>query len=280
MKDIKDYIGKKYAIHCKTQEEWDFITKILGYKWKTGNWNRFRTETYISSIEPIYQVTSDEYWSNAKFIEASEFIQPQSEVGKWYKWKFGYGYTLAKFQKITSEGLWNCSEWISKEGEHFRNGSHNMGFVEDNTRILCSKEDLIKYLPKHHPDYPKDELDSLLEEARQKFPIGSTVQSLVTYIEEQIIDSFKPINLEQTIQEIWFKGGEYNILVYKKGKWATLIKNNNLTTKTNNQNDTSKTESCKVQRPNLSISTAVAGGGERFTSTKNKIKFGSDNSYN
>ena len=30
-----DFIDKplKQAVHCKTQEEWDFVTDKLGYKW-------------------------------------------------------------------------------------------------------------------------------------------------------------------------------------------------------------------------------------------------------
>jgi len=33
MKNIKDFVGTKTAISCKTQQEWDRITELLGYKW-------------------------------------------------------------------------------------------------------------------------------------------------------------------------------------------------------------------------------------------------------
>ncbi len=276
MKDIKDYIGKKWAIHCNNSEEADYISTLLNYTWEKLNWYT-SSENCINCSQKLHSTQKwykDHHYS---IIEASEFIQPQFEVGAWYKWKSssGYiGYTLAKFQKITSENLWNCSEWISDNGNHFKNGSHNTGFVHDkDNRILCTKEDLIKYLSKDHPDYPKDELEDLIKEAKQKFPIGSNVKSLVESIPERIIDSFNPHSLTQTKEEIWFYGKPYNILVYNRGKWANLIINDNfITTKTNNQNDTSKTESIKIRGTSISISGISRSETKSLSSKRSKSK--------
>jgi len=36
------YIGTKTAVQCKTQEEWDEVTKILKYEWSVATWEMYR----------------------------------------------------------------------------------------------------------------------------------------------------------------------------------------------------------------------------------------------
>jgi hypothetical protein len=67
----------KQAVHCKTQEEWDFVTEKLGYKWDIGDsvnntWSRYGNKTFINlsekhfnSIEEKrynYQILSFQEW--------------------------------------------------------------------------------------------------------------------------------------------------------------------------------------------------------------------------
>lgn len=42
------------AVECKTQEEWDFVSQFLKYKWLTGHWNEFKNRSAINLIEKKY----------------------------------------------------------------------------------------------------------------------------------------------------------------------------------------------------------------------------------
>ena len=42
----------KQAVHCKTQEEWDFVTEKLGYKWSEySKWSSYKNNTCINLNE-------------------------------------------------------------------------------------------------------------------------------------------------------------------------------------------------------------------------------------
>ena len=49
MKNINDYKGTKTVIHCKTQEEWDWVTKVLNKQWVNKNaWRNYESESCIN----------------------------------------------------------------------------------------------------------------------------------------------------------------------------------------------------------------------------------------
>lgn len=39
---------KNEAVHCTTQDEWDFVTEKLNYKWANGTWKKYKSESVIS----------------------------------------------------------------------------------------------------------------------------------------------------------------------------------------------------------------------------------------
>jgi len=89
MKDIKDYIGTKTAIHCKTQDEWDYIiqfdgdihTKIHPSWFKSGGGDYIEIDN-----KEFYQETHPD--SGFTIIPASDFMptdEPQREI-EGYKW--------------------------------------------------------------------------------------------------------------------------------------------------------------------------------------------------
>jgi hypothetical protein len=53
------------AVECKTQEEWDFVTKFLKYKWLANNWNNFKNRSAINLIEKNYETV--EYYKNHNY---------------------------------------------------------------------------------------------------------------------------------------------------------------------------------------------------------------------
>lgn len=82
MKNIEDYKGKKYVIQCKTQGEWDYITKLLGYKWNSFNsrWSDAK-ENSIIYCEYMCQgnVITNKYKTNhnCELLQAKDFMEEE-----------------------------------------------------------------------------------------------------------------------------------------------------------------------------------------------------------
>lgn len=75
MKNINDYKNKPFAFNCKTQHEWDEISKLLGYEWTVySRWDSHGDDTCICANISVYG--SSEYIgiNGYKIIPASEFI--------------------------------------------------------------------------------------------------------------------------------------------------------------------------------------------------------------
>ena len=92
MKNINDFIGKKVAIHCKTQEEWDYVRKF-----DTDNVliprSCFKNSSMCFSIsDSSFSHASKEWYValNYTILEASDFMptEPTREIG-WF-WKEGF----------------------------------------------------------------------------------------------------------------------------------------------------------------------------------------------
>jgi len=87
MKQIKDYIGKNYAIQCNSKEEWDKISKL------TGN---TKPNYFKDSLEGFFDLNFlGNYfstWGKKKIeeegyttLKAEEFLEPESLVGRYLK---------------------------------------------------------------------------------------------------------------------------------------------------------------------------------------------------
>ena len=81
MKNLKD-LGEKVAIQCKTQEEWDWVTKELGYKWKHARWNDLKEESCINAGDKGTSRISWYVEEGYTIVQASDFmpLSPQDEI--------------------------------------------------------------------------------------------------------------------------------------------------------------------------------------------------------
>lgn len=74
MKNITDYKGANTSIHCKTQEQWDKITELLGYRWNDGKWSVHKEDSCIKTSCKEYGSASTHISLGYTIIPASNFI--------------------------------------------------------------------------------------------------------------------------------------------------------------------------------------------------------------
>ena len=81
MKNIKD-LGEKVAIQCKTPEEWDWVTKELGYKWRGACWYDYKENTGINAGDKGMSRISWYADEGYTIYQASDFmpLSPQDEI--------------------------------------------------------------------------------------------------------------------------------------------------------------------------------------------------------
>ena len=81
MKNLKD-LGEKVAIQCKTQEEWDWVTKELGYKWRGACWYDYKENTGINAGDKGMSRISWYADEGYTILQASDFmpLSPQDEI--------------------------------------------------------------------------------------------------------------------------------------------------------------------------------------------------------
>lgn len=92
MRNIKDYIGKNYAIHCDTQEKHDKIYELLKeqqYNYYTGHqdyWkNRGKEFCFGLDHSNLSFASVDWCKNNYTILKAEEFLEPESLVGRYLK---------------------------------------------------------------------------------------------------------------------------------------------------------------------------------------------------
>lgn len=66
---------KHLIIHCKTQEEWDAVTKKLNIKWKHAEWRDYKENSAIDTLTHMYSpLNYYEQKGNCKIVEASIYL--------------------------------------------------------------------------------------------------------------------------------------------------------------------------------------------------------------
>jgi len=81
MKNIKDFIGTKTAINCRTQQEWDRITELLGYKWlESHTWIEYGVETCITCDVQSYSPARFYEKMGYNTLPASDFLEPNTTM--------------------------------------------------------------------------------------------------------------------------------------------------------------------------------------------------------
>jgi len=122
----KQYIGKKYAVHCKTQEEWDRVNEIL-YKIPDYDWTNYGIEATLNCdrkgccnksryTEEGYTILSVEQFfgeekekaitaTEARIIAEDEFAITAKILNDYYTYPLrSYGKPLPKADKYWSPG--------------------------------------------------------------------------------------------------------------------------------------------------------------------------------
>lgn len=74
MKNINDYKGTKTAIHCKTQDEWDKISELLGYEWYIATWDTYSDKSCINTVYQGHSGINFYTKENYTIIHASDFM--------------------------------------------------------------------------------------------------------------------------------------------------------------------------------------------------------------
>jgi len=162
----------KQAVHCKTQEEWDFVINKISLKnspLRNLSFKKQRSCINTNGIAqaPIeyyqqenYQILSFQEWCDLNRYKMENKVK--FEIGKWYKCSF-------------NENLYKCdgnnninfyvSEIINPTDKQI-SGSQpgwSVNKTKDscieyfNPRNLASIEEIQKYLPKGHPDLIKSD---------------------------------------------------------------------------------------------------------------------------
>jgi len=215
--------NKLKAVHVKTQEEWDFVTKNLGYYWATGRWDRYKENSVISLVDKAfdcfdwynknnYEIMSYEDWCKENGY-MKENKETKFEISKWYKDnKLNNSYIYSTYRngnEYYGYGLW-AGKWGSKLG--IRNDS-----------IEASEEEV---------------KEALLKYAHDKYTIGIKFKSInkeeVGIIREVIpySEADKEVfwNFDSNNSVVYSSNGIKcdsrtcsNPTIYKDGKWAEIV---------------------------------------------------------
>lgn len=178
----------KQAVHCKTQEEWDFVTVKCGLKWVHHNFQKAKniciiissnTWTSVESLDKSdeYQILSFQEWCDLNNYKMEKEVK--FEVGKWYKVtdgkckSIGKDIWYAKSPRIVG-GLIECEEYCHKQ---ICGRGGNFGKIGYYTFTEVSIEEIQQYLPADHPDKIKPIIQEVkdMQEANQEFKVGDWV---------------------------------------------------------------------------------------------------------
>lgn len=154
----------KEAVHCKTQEKWDFVQDKIGYKFTTkfsSNFDTISLDDRCSGMkkswyeEMKWNVLSFQEWCQQNGYKMEKEVK--FEVGKWYQYNPD---VYLKFERIVTEKF-RCSERIVDGVYSIVNSLYNTQSI-----MPISIEEIQQYLPDGHPDLIK---------SNQEFKVGQLV---------------------------------------------------------------------------------------------------------
>ena len=190
LSDLEVWLDKpkqplKQAVHCKTQEEWDFVNKKLGNDCKNwfanpawGNNKSFcisfddknQSQTLECYQKAGYQILSFQEWCDLNGYKMEN--KCGFEVGKWYKVCLSNQfYHVFKFKSLT-----NNNKDVDLTDDHFdindnkwkKSNSFQLKYVTEIKEL--SIEEIQQYLPDDHPDKLNWNIKS-----NQEFKVGDWV---------------------------------------------------------------------------------------------------------
>ena len=197
---ILDAVEVKQAVHCTTQEEWDFVTEKLGYKWANySKWSSYLNSTCINLNKPGfgtadvaytgYQILSFREWCDLNGYKMEKEVK--FEVGKWYKLNFKSQPSnyLLKCIKLNEKSFY-YSQYIILDKSKLSNSKVSYGpYSIDMIGDVVPIEEIQQYLPNGHPDKIK--------------PINSLADMSITELHEKglIKDFFYEVIGESDIED-------------------------------------------------------------------------------
>ena len=155
----------KQAVHCKTQEEWDFVTNKLGYKWgQHCSFSAFSESTCISLIDTQYsyvdylkndyQILSFQEWCQQNGYKMEKEVK--FEIGKWYWFAISSTnnsfFRIIKCSAIESDRV-RADYWLMNQDAKIGNKAPNAWMLNSIYSLKeLSIEEIQQYLPDSHPD--------------------------------------------------------------------------------------------------------------------------------
>ena len=196
----------KQAVHCTTQEEWDFVTsKFNPLGLKSNNFNKYKSNSIIIFTEEqgkgyygaysnknetsFKEILSFQEWCDLNGYKMEKEVK--FEVGKWYEIINSSYYKhehISKFKEFKNNRFYYSEKIVTKQHK-FTNDYH----VHSNEVRLCTIEEIQQYLPDSHPD--KIKVD-------REFKFGDWVIITSWYFDKSIelnqIAQIKDINLSSS----------------------------------------------------------------------------------
>lgn len=78
----------KQAVHCETQEQWDFVTKERGYEWDDARWLCYKNDSAISlNSKSFGSVEHNRGLSNFQILTFSEYLKQEELEKEWEAFK-------------------------------------------------------------------------------------------------------------------------------------------------------------------------------------------------
>ena len=193
----------KQSVHCKTQEEWDFVLSKLPStcllseqsKWFEEYIEENPNGIAINTSECLwdaislwkkegYQILSFQEWCNLNGYKMGKKVE--FEVGKWYSIKTAYNWII-KFKEIKHGNIradWHC---LNERGKKVEEG----GYWESKPTEIkeLSIEEIQLYLPEGHPNKIKTNI---------KFEVGDWVVNLENSISYSVNEICKVSKISKT----------------------------------------------------------------------------------
>jgi len=221
---VKDYIGKKVAVECSSEKEWELLLKLISSERK--NYFEESSNKCFSLEKPgvYWGISSKEniVANGYTIYPASDFLEEEKsfkfEEGKWYK----MSKTDNIYRKCCESGnICKYNEMINEYFEH-----HYYSGTSYWTPYLADLSEIQPYLPEGHPDKFKVETLITKAENHTSFKVGDyiTIIDAETNKSKFIGDVLK---ITEIIDEgkdygLWFKhfpesfsGGGFRYNAYK-----------------------------------------------------------------
>lgn len=243
-KDHPDLQVKK-VVHCKSQQEWDFVTKKLNYTWKDySKWSKYGNDSCINVSENSFSELTFYKTSNYTILSFEEWCKQNNYTPDWLeKNEFKKGDYVVLLTDCDGGNCWSdqipinyCYKLRKNQNANYfypeldiRNSKTNgWSTVPYNSKLKvrqASEEEIAEYDRLGKP-YDVSTLntklkeDELLEEARIRYPVGTKFKSAYDLKTEKIVE---------TTDFYWWGGTDIvadsksGYSVYRKGKWAEIV---------------------------------------------------------